>query len=132
MHRPRHEQLVYRVNLTKNPITVIFFLSPLRRKKTALTLEELMHYQDDPWWKCVRRTLMISFWLALIAIFAASCIIVFLEDKQHCAIKINPTKSPADTISASDGVFSGNLSSVSTLLIDSTTKKLFNKSSIQY
>lgn len=41
---------------------------------------------DDPWWRLLRRAILISFWILLFAIFASACIISIVEYKQQCAI----------------------------------------------
>ncbi|XP_055325061.1 uncharacterized protein LOC129579230 [Sitodiplosis mosellana] len=74
----------------------------------GFTLEELYIYLDDPWWRLLRRSILISLWILLFAIFASACIISVVEyDMQRCTIS-STMKSPifsainlisADTIS---------------------------------
>lgn len=83
-----------------------FFLCPICRF-VGLSMEELCIYLDDPWWRLLRRGIMISLCVLLFAIFASACIISIVEyDMQRC--HISSMKSPifsainsisADTIS---------------------------------
>lgn len=41
----------------------------------GLSLEELMPFDSDPWWKNVRKTFFLSYWATVIVIFAWACII---------------------------------------------------------
>ena len=49
-----------------------------------------MKYQDDPRWNYLRKGLLITFWVGLMAIFLAACLISYFEQGQMCAPKMIP------------------------------------------
>lgn len=55
---------------------------------------------DDPYWRLLRRGIMISFWILLVAMLAAACIISIVEYKQQCII--NTIESPFSAINHID------------------------------
>lgn len=100
----------------------------------GLTIEELYLYLDDPWWKQLRRAIMISLWVLMFAIFASACIISIVDNQQRCAMSnmkspfstINPVS--ADTISRTNYTLSTNAiasnstaSTVATILLNAST-----------
>lgn len=63
----------------------VFLPFPLCRS-IGLTRAELLQYIDDPWWSAVRRYFFISFWIVLLAMFVAACIITMMHTQQHCDV----------------------------------------------
>lgn len=102
----------------------------------GLTLEELYIYLDDPWWRQLRRTMMISLWILLFVIFASACIISIVDNKQRCTIATMKSPFPAinlisaDTISRTNYTLSTNaVASNSTIKTAATI--LMNISTLQ-
>lgn len=59
----------------------------------GLSLEELMPFDNDPWWQNMRRITMTLFWTVLFVILTAACIIAVTEHNQgHCSAKSNVIK----------------------------------------
>ncbi|XP_055851757.1 uncharacterized protein LOC129916021 [Episyrphus balteatus] len=56
-------------------------------KLKSLSLEELLPFQDDPWWQNVRRTFFFSFWITVIITFSSACILSVLQHGSCAAMK---------------------------------------------
>lgn len=79
---------------------MIFVFSFFR--SVGLTLDELYFYMNDPWWRLLRRGIFISFWILFFAIFASTCIISVIEDKQRCNMSVKSLHSPIDLYGADE------------------------------
>lgn len=51
----------------------------------GLSLEDLLPYQNDPFWMNVRRATMILFWAAMLLMIFITCMITAVESERGCA-----------------------------------------------
>lgn len=80
----------------------VFDLFRLHCRSLGLTKAELLKFVDDPWWMAVRRYSFISFWIVLLAIFTAACIIAIISTEQHCDMDKSTIHPINNSISAND------------------------------
>lgn len=59
-----------------------------------LTFEQLLPYVNDPWWKSLRYGLMLSFWITLISMFLAVCIILIMNTNTVCSSSLKDIRTP--------------------------------------
>uniref|UniRef100_A0A183CK17 SLC3A2_N domain-containing protein n=1 Tax=Globodera pallida TaxID=36090 RepID=A0A183CK17_GLOPA len=52
-------------------------------KLIGLTKEQLEQYRNDPFWKAIRYSLFVAFWLVWLAMFVGAILIVVLSPKCH-------------------------------------------------
>lgn len=88
-------KVLYYIYSTYIQCTCQIFLSS---KCGALTLQQIARYADDPWWRNLRRGLMISVWMSMALMILAAVLIAIVEHEQVCVAgksMVTPFGSPS-------------------------------------